>query len=178
MPTVQCPCGARTRPVQRLVDRAVHRSRRWNPAAVEPLSVATIAALFPDPGSRIIIPLVARVGEPAKRRLDIVPTPLVVQPTTDQLDKERAPASNACPSIKFGDKVVVQRYVYPHGLTLAHSGIVWLLRQWKFRASNFGSPGASSLASSRSLWLKSRAWPAITWITAPSRSTTPLMAMS
>ena len=76
-------------------------------AAIRPSSVATIAALFPDPGSRIVIPLVARVGEPAKGRFDVVPTPLVVQAAADQLAEECAPTSNARAPVELGDEIVI-----------------------------------------------------------------------
>lgn len=73
------------------------------------------------PGGRIRVPLVASVAKLAERRLDVVPTALVLEPPPDQFGDERAPPAWAHPAIELRHEIVIERYVHTHGLNLAHN---------------------------------------------------------
>jgi hypothetical protein len=80
------------------------------------------ASLTMHPFGRILVPLVTCFRQLAERSFDVVPPPLVLQPTPNQLSDKRAAASWADSRIELGNEVVVQRNVQTHVLMLAHSG--------------------------------------------------------
>ncbi len=81
-------------------------------------------SLLTNPAGRIGVPLMAAVTHSAERRLDIVPSPLVIETALDQLLDHHAATPAAGPPVKFSDDSVVQRYVYPHGPRLAHRLVI------------------------------------------------------
>jgi len=72
------------------------------------------------PCRRIRVPIVHGVGEGSKRRLDVVPTPFIVESTLDEFYDECTPSTGTGPSIQFGNQLVLQNYVHTHVPTLAH----------------------------------------------------------
>lgn len=80
------------------------------------------STLLADPHRRILVPVVARIGDLTQSGFDIVPALFVVKSATDEFSDERAPAAYAGSLVQLGNKIVVQRYVHTHGLRLAHSG--------------------------------------------------------
>lgn len=83
------------------VESRTNRDMSAGPARVSP-------PLCSDPSSRIFIPLVACVFDAPQGCLEIVPPALVVEASSYQLGDEGAAAPRTCPSVKIGNKFVVQ----------------------------------------------------------------------
>jgi hypothetical protein len=79
--------------------------------------VGTLAA---DPFTGIVVPFVALVGDGPERCLDIVPSPLVIEPAANQLCDECAPSPASSPLVELGNELVVHGNVQSHGLIIAH----------------------------------------------------------
>ena len=78
--------------------------------------------LASHPLRRVVVPVMAGVGDAAERCFDVVPAPLVVEPAPDQLSDECAALSRAGTPVEFSHEFVVQSDVQPHGPNLAHTG--------------------------------------------------------
>jgi len=79
--------------------------------------VGTLAA---DPFTGIVIPFVALVGDSPERCLDIVPSPLVIEPAANQLCDECATSPASGPLVEFGNELVINVNVQSHVLIIAH----------------------------------------------------------
>ncbi len=79
--------------------------------------VGTLAA---DPFTGIVIPFVALVGDSPERCLDIVPSPLVIEPAAYQFCDECATAPAPSPLVEFGNELVINGNVQSHVLIIAH----------------------------------------------------------
>ncbi len=79
--------------------------------------------LTPHPFGWVVIPVVAGVGDPAERCFEIVPSPLVVEPTPNQLGDKGASLPGTGTPVDLGHQSVVQRDVQPHGSNLAQAGL-------------------------------------------------------
>ena len=77
--------------------------------------------LAAHPLRRIVVPVVAGVGDAAKRRFDVVPAPFIVESPLNQFSDEGATLPGAGPPVEFGHEIVVERDVQSHGPNLAHS---------------------------------------------------------
>jgi hypothetical protein len=64
---------------------------------------------------------VPAVRDLADRRLDVIPTLLVVERAPDDLGDERTAAPGAYAPVELRDEIVVESYVHSHGRNLAHS---------------------------------------------------------
>ncbi len=62
----------------------------------------------------------AFVLEPPDGRLNFIPAPFIVKPRFNEICNERTPFTSTNASIKLGDEVIGERYVYSHGLRIAH----------------------------------------------------------
>ena len=74
------------------------------------------ATLPPRPRCRVVVPIVASIGQAAERSFDVVPAAVVIETPLDQLADERTSSSRACAPIDFRHEVVVERYAQTHGL--------------------------------------------------------------
>jgi hypothetical protein len=72
-----------------------------------------------DPSCGIRVPIVHGVGEHPKRRLDVIPAPLIGQATLGEFGDECTPPSRTDSSIHLGHQLIGQRYVHTHVLRLA-----------------------------------------------------------
>ena len=118
-------------------------------ALESPGSARVPSTLTPNPVRRIFVPFVTGVGNRAQRRLDLVPTSLVLQRSPDRLCDERASPSRAGPAVELGYQMVVQRYVHAHASTVAHKSTVY----GPAKAPGHGSaPVSTSWCSSSSLY--------------------------
>ena len=79
--------------------------------------VGTLAA---DPLTGIVIPFVALIGDSPERCLDIVPSPLVIEPAANQLCNESATAPASSPLVELGNELVINGNVQSHVPIIAH----------------------------------------------------------
>ena len=77
--------------------------------------------LVSHPLRRVVVPVVARVGDGAECRLDFIPTPLLVESPLDQSSDESATLLGTGTAVEFGHEIVVQGDVQPHAVNLAHT---------------------------------------------------------
>ncbi len=94
-------------------------SRRRRANSAHPPVVGPALAAYPV--GRIVVPLVPLVGERAERLLEVVPTVLVIECSSDDLCDEGTATSGPCALIELVDEIVVEGDVYTHVLTLAHN---------------------------------------------------------
>ncbi len=62
----------------------------------------------------------AGIGQTTERCFDLLPAPFVLQSAFDQRRDEGAAPARAGAPVELCDEVIVQRYVYMHGLLVAH----------------------------------------------------------
>jgi len=79
------------------------------------------APLRPDPGSRVVVPVVAAICDRPEARLDVVPSLIVFEATTDDLGHKGASSPLARSSVEFGDEIVLEPNMQAHVLILTHS---------------------------------------------------------
>lgn len=60
-----------------------------------------------NPGPRVAVPVVHRPLERSDGGLNIIPPPLVVKASADQLSNESAPSARTDTTIKFGDELIL-----------------------------------------------------------------------
>jgi hypothetical protein len=96
--------------------RTVESSRIFATSA-DATPVGTLAA---DPFTGIVIPFMALVGDSPERCLDIVPSPLVIEPAANQLCNECATSPASSPLVEFGNELVINGNVQSHVPTIAH----------------------------------------------------------
>jgi hypothetical protein len=63
---------------------------------------------------------VDRVGQRSQRRLDVVPTLLVVEASSDELGDEGTASAGADTPIELSDELVIKGYVHAYGPRIAH----------------------------------------------------------
>lgn len=73
-----------------------------------------------DPLGWVPIPLVTVVLDRAKRRLDVLPTPPVLERRPNRLGDESAPLPAPNAPVELDDQLVGQAYVQSHGHKLTH----------------------------------------------------------
>jgi hypothetical protein len=71
-------------------------------------STPVTASLRPDPGSRILVPIVTAVCDGAEARLNVVPSLFVLEATTDDLGHKSASSPLPRSSVEFGDEIVLE----------------------------------------------------------------------
>jgi hypothetical protein len=79
--------------------------------------VGTLAA---DPFTGIGIPVVALVGDSTERCLDVIPSPLVIEPTANQICDKCATSPASGPLVEFGNELVINGNVQSHVPSIAH----------------------------------------------------------
>ena len=77
--------------------------------------------LASHPLRRVVVPVVAGVGDAAERRFDVIPAPFVGESPLDQLSDEGAALPGTGAPIELGHEIVVQGDVQPHVPNLAHT---------------------------------------------------------
>ncbi len=113
IPTVGCPIVANRRPVRLPVVPEGRRSTRLSRAADDSLPGASHVGLSLGlhPRCRIDAPAVSGIGDRLERRLNIVPTSLVLEHLSNGCFDVGASLAGTGPSVEFCHDVVMQRYV-------------------------------------------------------------------
>ena len=104
--------------------RVERRSTRWSRAGASTCSAGPLGiplSLGAYPGSGILIPLMARIGDGAQRGFDVIPSPFVIESPSDQSCDERTTPSGPCPTIQVFNKIVIQLNVYSHVRYYTHT---------------------------------------------------------
>jgi hypothetical protein len=77
--------------------------------------------LLPNPRGRIVVPVMALVRQLTERRLNVVPAPLVVESTADQLGDKTASPPGSHSTIQLSHELIIECYVQTHVLKIAHT---------------------------------------------------------
>jgi hypothetical protein len=85
-----------------------HRRVEEKPRHVSTSASLVTPTLFSNPSCRILVPGMAMVGDRPHAGLDVIPSLLILEPTTNQLTDERATAAFTRTAVEFGHQMILE----------------------------------------------------------------------